>query len=249
MKKFQKVCLVFIILFSIAGIGCMAAALSMGASIPKRFTRFTRLHGFRVGGKVKKEYHFDKQQVRSMEIDIGSGTLQVVRGTGNDIILKNSNRDTGIHAEIKGDKILSIDQKSSYFWFFGIGSDKDAVLIIPEDMDVDELDIDVGSGNVSIEQISANETVIDCGSGEITVDQMKANGTEIDCGSGDVNITFAGLKQDYNYKIDCGSGDVVIDTEHFSGSEYSRGESGKKSIEIDCGSGDVTIDFLNQEDI
>ena len=67
-------------------------------------------------------------------------------------------------------------------------------------MDVDELDIDVGSGNVSIEQISANETVIDCGSGEITVDQMKANGTEIDCGSGDVNITFAGLKQDYNYK-------------------------------------------------
>lgn len=250
MKKFQKICIILVILFSVIGIGCMAAAFGMGVSIPKRFTRFTRFHGFRFGKEVKQEYRFDKQQIRSMEIDIGSGTLQVVKGTGNEIVLKNSDTDAGMYAEIKNDGTLSIKQSSKHVWFFSVDSGADAVLMLPQDVNFDELDIDVGSGDVKMEHGKAHETVVDCGSGMVEIHQLSTQKTVIDCGSGDVNMTFTGSKQDYNYEIDCGSGDVLIGTERFSGSEYeNENHHGNGMIEIDCGSGDVTIDFLNQENI
>lgn len=250
MKRFMKVCLILAIIFGIAGIGCIAAALSMGAAFPKSLTGFWGSHRFRFGEKAKQEYRFDKQRIHSIDIDIGSGNLRVVKGTGDEIIVKNSSNDAWMRAELESDGTLSIDRKSAYFWFFGIGSGGDAVLTLPEDVSLDELNLEVGSGDVSIESVNAKETSIDCGSGDIVMDKLTAHDTDIDCGSGNIDIKFTGKKELYNYEIDCGSGDIIIGTEHFSGSEYEHeNHSGSGNIEIDCGSGNVAIDFLNYEDI
>lgn len=251
MKRFVKVCIVLVILFGVVGSGCIIAAVSMGAKLP---SRITSLYQYKDYGKIKKEYSFHKENIKEVEVEVGSSDIRIVRGNQDTITLRNEGSSPRIRAVLSSDGKLEITQKRYGFSFFGIGVPGTAVLTIPEGVDLDDIDIDCGSGDVSIESVHTKELTVDCGSGDVEITDASAQEVGIDCGSGNIFLTLTGAKEDYRYDIDCGSGDVRIGSEHFSKSEryYENNEhyhQASKELNIDCGSGNVTVDFLNHHNI
>lgn len=242
MKRFMKICLALTMAVSILGIGCIIAAFSMGARIPGISAQIGRIAA---GTSGIQEYQFDRQNIQKIDLEAGSGTVRIVQGEGDKIIVRSSR--SWMKAQKNGDGELKIQRKRLGFRFFGIGMGGETTLTIPKDMSLKEVSLDCGSGEISAEKLSAGEVSIDCGSGDIDLDGVETKKLEIDTGSGDVAVRLAGELQNYDYEIDCGSGDVNLGGTHFDSTEYKLKEHREKSIEIDTGSGDVTIEFIGKK--
>lgn len=243
MKHFMKICTVFVVLFLILGAGCLIAAFSMGAKFPGLPDKIQQTVG---AGGTKQQYQFDRHQIQKLDLEAGGETIRIVYGEDDKIILKNEERNMKVSLTKDGE--LKIRRRYWGWRFFKIGSwSGDATLILPKDMNFEEISIDCGSGDVTAEGVSAQELSVDCGSGNVSIDRADTRQLELDTGSGDVDLGLTGEKKDYDYEIDCGSGDVNLGDSHFSSTEYKLKEHRGKSIEIDSGSGDIFIEFLGNE--
>ena len=261
MKKFFKICTAMAAFFLIAGIGFLIAAWRGGATIPAVIDN--AIQNFK-GEEINSRYSFGSQGVRKLEIDMEGGNLQIQQGANDEISLENDGQ-SWVRAKMKDDgETLTIDEGRFASWLRRFRKPRGtAVLTLPKDMNLEELDIDCGSGDITAQTLSGNEISIDCGSGDIKMNTLSGKDVSIDCGSGDIevglleadtvendigsgNLTLmlAGTENDYHYEINCGSGDVHIGSRNYSGVKSSdQGGAGSKSLELDSGSGDVRIDF------
>ena len=157
-------------------------------------------------------------------------------------------------------------RKSS--WFFGIGSsgrDKKLTLRIPEAFlsDLQSLDIQVESSEVSVRQISAASFSFESASGDLTVADCDFGSAEVDSISGDLDLRFPVCPAEAS--VSTVSGDVILylpDSASFalawdtvSGkfshdfalseaeSVYTHG-SGGSAIRIETVSGDLVLGAL-----
>lgn len=246
MKRFFKICTALTIIFGILGAGLLIAAFGTGAKIPAVINSVTKEIGIGEGGAY---YSFGKEGIQDIEIDIGGNDLTIVQSSGDQISL-NNDEDARIQAKIEDHgRKLKIKQRFKFRFFHFGDSQGTAVLTLPKDMSLDELEIDCGSGEVKADvSLTANEVSIDCGSGDIEIRSLDAAKTDIDSGSGDVTISMKGNEEEYSYDVDSGSGDVYIGTRNYSGSDTSyESKNGNREIEIDSGSGDVRIKFSGAE--
>ena len=107
--------------------------------------------------------------------------------------------------------------------------------------------IDTGSGNADATAVKADDLVIDTGSGDVTLELLSGGGSiDIDTGSGEVNLT---LPADYGADVvlDTGSGDIdlggisvtvrKIAEDHVEG----RIGNGTGRLHVETGSGDVRL--------
>ena len=197
--------MILISVTAVAGIGCIIAAFVMGAD-PRQIRNYTE---GKTSGKLQtEERNIRADQIRKLNIDIGSG----------DVKLQNGNQDR----LIINDEITVILPKG--VTFEKVSMDCGSGDIASDSLNItDELDIDCGSGDIDLTTITTSKTEIDLGSGDVTLTMA---GTEkdynynIDCGNGDVKIGDILFEDDIKKRnidalrwinIDCGSGDLTID--------------------------------------
>lgn len=123
------------------------------------------------------------------------------------------------------------------------------------------LDLDVGAGEVQIQDLSVlDDTKIEGGAGKITIQNgnihnldldmgigqfeltSKLTGdNKVDAGVGKINLHLVGSSEDYKIKIDKGLGDAKINNEKIQdGTMYG---SGSTTIDIDGGIGSIDVAF------
>ena len=101
-------------------------------------------------------------------------------------------------------------------------------ILIPEGTQLDEIDLDIGAGQVSIQNILFRTLDADVGAGTLLVE-------------------VPDVRSDYDYSIDCGLGEIQIGDETYSGiNSTERSTGAKKSLDIDCGAGKVEIQFAQE---
>ena len=89
------------------------------------------------------------------------------------------------------------------------------------------MDLDSGSGNVTISGVTGGTFKVDAGSGEVRADRITVDDANLDVGSGGISI--AGLRAK-TIRLDSGSGDVDL------------GLAGDvERLDVDSGSGGVTL--------
>ena len=215
--------MILISVTAVAGIGCIIAAFVMGAD-PRQIRNYAE---GKTSGKLQtEERNIRADQIRKLNIDIGSG----------DVKLQNGNQD----------RLIIKKQKSRHFKLFWFQSNDEITVILPKGVTFEKVSMDCGNGDTASDSLNiTDELDIDCGSGDIDLSTITAPKTEIDLGSGDVTLIMAGTEKDYNYNIDCGNGDVKIGDILFEDDLKKRNINALRWINIDCGSGDLTIDFDN----
>lgn len=174
----------------------------------------------------EKEYVTEKsltaEGVMSLDVDLEVAELIIENG---DIL----------HAETNGNEIslskdgstLKIKERSSMKKQKGTK----VILTVPSLAIFQDVDISIGAGKLSADELSAVSFSLDLGAGDVEINKLNASSrADIDCGAGNLDVEYGSIS---NLDLEVGVGDVDLRAAIF-------GES-----EIECGLGDLTLTLIN----
>lgn len=210
--KISAICLAIFIIVNILN------AIFMGIGL---------LSGFNISSKQGRNYVETYQEVSQIKIDVNAS--KVIVRLGSELKVEANNVSKNFTSKLVNMNILKIEEHDSWFWNHRSG---EIIVTIPENMPLEELDIDCGAGKIEIDSITARKLDLDAGAGLLTINHSNFSNTDIDGGAGELKITSSILR---NLDLDAGVGKVSIEGEIYGHSQ------------IDCGIGEVNFDLGNSE--
>lgn len=188
------------------------------------------------------------ENINSLDIDINSSNLVIK--SGNKFIIETN--DKGIKYKTDDGK-LKVEEKEHHF--YSSKNKSEVIITIPNNIKLDNIDIDTGAGTLNIESINTRELDIDLGAGTTLINNIYSDITNIDTGAGTFTIKNGIIN---NLDLDIGMGEVNISSIITGNSSISSG-IGKLSLnlldtfdkyrfEVDKGIGKVTINNIEVKD-
>lgn len=162
------------------------------------------------------------QNVSRIKLDIGASKLTIVQG---ETLTVEANGVSNRFTSKVNNNILRIEEHQNWFWNHHAG---EITITVPQNVVLEELDIDCGAGKISIDSITARKLDLEAGAGLLEINNSNFAITDIDGGAGEISITSSILR---NLDLDAGVGKVSIDGEIYGKSE------------IDCGVGEVNLNL------
>ena len=210
-----------------------------------------------------EDFSFQSQDIKRINFDLKNVDLTIEENDSNDqvrIQIENSGKND-ISVKNNSGTLEIKDHRSK------IGKTTkniDVVLDIPADLELEDvlvelgvgdveiekllvkytLNMKLGTGDVEIERLSAGTLDVSCGVGNLEIEKLRLEGSaSIEGGVGDTRIGMLANENDFNYEISTGVGDVRIFDSEFRGlggaKKISNGSD--KEIVIHSGVGDMEI--------
>ena len=208
--------------------------------------------------------------VKNMNIALGSGTVTVqpdAKAEAVQVELRYQPKD--VRLEQQGDVlILHENRKAMHFFDFGRTFHDDrftAVITVPADLELGDVNFSIGSGSGSITGQKINSLSLEVGSGELEIAQSEIKGnTELSAASGDVSFvgdtfrllhteTASGSLRLEQVQVagDCGmslsSGKISGNTIGIGGTTTLETSSGNVKLEGMTTGSDTTIELASGE--
>lgn len=186
--------------------------------------------------------------VRRLRIRLTAGNLVI--HTGSDAGYSASDfEENGIEIEASGDTLTFTEGDwHDAFRFARENPGPTLELTLPKGTELDELEVSLGAGNMTVEGIGIDLMRIESGAGTVSIDSVVSGDTGIKTGAGKIRITESSLK---DARIETGAGKLEFDGQLTGRSVVSTGAGaveldleGKESdyyIEYQRGIGTVTI--------
>ena len=195
---------------------------------------------------------FDKNEVKSIDINWTSGTVEIKNGSTDKVeISENSSYDkdddNAMRWSLDDGKLKIYNSKNAFGfnWFSFSMSPKKLTVTLPESISLDEFDISSASAEFTAESINADTLDIETASGTIKVDSFEGNKADINTASGTVD--FNAVSAD-DVDVETVSGECTVSgkIEKLNASSVSAGLNltvGKNNSEISAEtvSGNVNI--------
>lgn len=134
----------------------------------------------------------------------------------------------------------------------------------------DYISLQVGAGQIVIDNIQGNVLEVEIGAGEIELKNMEVWGmlsaeigmgnfevggavlgdAYIQCAMGNVSLKLAEGEQSYNYNIECAMGNIDLGNRSYSGlsKEMSINNNAGVTVDIRCAMGNVTVSFADERE-
>lgn len=201
---------------------------------------------------------FNDKNFTEIDADIDWGELKIIPSSDNKVSVDAKDVPDTFKTEIKnGVLIVDFNTKA------GTSAPKNAktsITIKVPSKNYEKLDLDLGAGDTTIEDLSISTIDIDCGAGELNIANIEADKImDIVGGTGAIDIsesTFGGLDADFgvgefnfdgtvngDIAIKCGIGNVDIDLTNPE-SDF-KGSNSKYSLKVDKGLGKFSISYNN----
>ena len=210
-----------------------------------------------------EDFSFQSQDIKRINFDLKNVDLTIEENNSDDqvrIQIENSGKND-ISVKNNSGTLEIKDHRSK------IGKTTkniDVALDIPADLELEDvlvelgvgdveiekllvkytLNMKLGTGDVEIEHLSAGTLDVSCGVGNLEIEKLRLEGSaSIEGGVGDTRIGMLANENDFNYEISTGVGDVRIFDSEFRGlggaKKISNGSD--KEIVIHSGVGDMEI--------
>ena len=210
-----------------------------------------------------EDFSFQSQDIKRINFDLKNVDLTIEENNSDDQIriqIENSGKND-ISVKNNSGTLEIKDHRSK------IGKTTkniDVALDIPADLELEDvlvelgvgdveiekllvkytLNMKLGTGDVEIERLSAGTLDVSCGVGNLEIEKLMLTGSaSIEGGVGDTRIGMLANENDFNYEISTGVGDVRIFDSEFRGlggaKKISNGSD--KEIVIHSGVGDMEI--------
>lgn len=213
--------------------------------------------------------HFVYEDVHSLNINSGAGTLLIRPGDTFEVSANNVHKNEFESAVVNGVwTIRSRTPRGVFFWpNIGIRSDsadntitvtlpRDAVLkscaltlgagtLTADALGTGVLTVKVGAGEAVIRNLTAETVSADNGAGSIRIDGAITGNTAIKCGVGSVTINLLGRFEDYDYSVKVGVGSAKINDLTFAAtaSQTIRNPGSVGAFDINCGVGEIIVNL------
>ena len=229
-----------------ATIACVIALIACGALILVRTIHvgmnYANAEQYTAGGTTLEG------AVRNLDIHWTDGSVTLARHAGNTIEIAETapgaiSGDRALRWWLDGDTLRVQYAKSGFFSFTGLN--KALTVTLPEDADLNDLSIEVTSGEINLDQPEPLDGArISCTSGNIRADLADVRKLAVDMTSGDIQARFASADEvslsSTSGAIDAaGEGAKRVDIGTTSGNIALRLEAFDE-IKIDATSGDIT---------
>lgn len=203
--------------------------------------------------------------VRSIEIDLSAVLIDIEQGETLAVSVRQGRRRS-VYGSLKNG-VLEIEEKGGYTWKRNRKNNTAyVVLTLPENTRLDELDIslnagalslnhrsltvnelsvELNAGAVSIRNITSSHTDIDCNAGSVRIDGRLRGQTDADCNAGKIDLTVDSGGEDYSWDTQAAFGSIRVNDSVSSGLTNRGRSGGKKANHLDLsaavGSIDVSI--------
>ena len=219
------------------------------------------------------DYEESFTNIEKLDIKINAADFEIKVGEELKVVLKDVNEKAEVKAQGKTLKITDAKVK----WNMVSNINPSITLYIPEGMTFKETKIEMGAGVTNIESLNTDNLQLELGAGQVLINNCTAKQSDIDCGAGKVEIKNAKLEDlelntgigecSFNgyilgkSDIECGIGKLILDLEggkdlysikanHGIGAITINGEkvkenetvgSGENKIKIEGGIGEIQI--------
>ena len=257
MKTFTRVMLILSGVFASIGVVCIIIAGSMGLT----WGTFKNMlydgkfridfgsglninffgNGIHIGnGEGESGQEDITEEIRNLDIDFGAGILDVRYGDVDKIHIEYE-YIIGFESSVKNG-ILCLEGA------VGVGDNSDGtlVIVIPQGMKFDKVDLDIGACEANIQDLIADEVKVSVGVGEAMVSNLTASKLDAEAGVGKLAVELVGKQSEYSYNVDCGIGAVTIGNNTYGGlgaETNVKVDNAVGQIDVDCGIGEVKITF------
>lgn len=204
--------------------------------------------------------------VRSLKLDTEGLHVQILRGTGKGVKVQTEDIYSALKFQVtEEDGELKVETKARRFpWRINQGNYGNVWIYIPEDLQLEAADLQMGIGELYVENIDAGELKMEVGAGtaaldwftadeldvEVGVGTVEASGdtrqqADLECGVGSLVYTAAGKEADFNYSLECGVGELNVGVNSYSGLsvEQTVDNRAQKTMNIVCDVGSTEIYF------
>jgi hypothetical protein len=200
--------------------------------------------------------------IKKINVDVSSLDVEVKKTNRDQLSAKvkgwgNKQMIQGVKLAInkEGDALHVSAERNQSFFTFTIGWSK-LTIEVPE-QEYNRITVDVGSGDLSIEDLQAGHLSLTSGSGDVTAKNNKSRGNFIvQTSSGDIDMQHNQAQNEARVSANSGDLDVSdltakstrletasgdIDVERYSGSLIAQANSGDIDIESNQLSGDIDV--------
>lgn len=160
-----------------------------------------------------------------LDIELGGYIFETAVSPDDSFYLTTSNVDK-FQCYVKSGVLHLKAVNSSINFSLGNITDRKLILYIPEEALLSEVELELGAGQVIIDDLSAAAVSLEVGAGQIQAKNIQTGKLEISVGAGQVEIP--GMKVD-ELKVEIGMGELVG-----SGSIY-------KSADLECSMGNLEL--------
>lgn len=165
--------------------------------------------------------------ITKIDMDLNEASFHMIQGDSDRILVEITGED-GKHSKVvqKGDELkISNHYKMPY--------ESTVTLYCPENLELEQLDIFLGAGEVSIDM-------------PLKVGNLSGDKMGFECGIGSIEAYLDGSESDYSYELECAVGEMQIGNMSYGGigEREIRNRTGNgKKIEASCAMGSVMILF------
>lgn len=177
------------------------------------------------------EDSFVAGKVKQIKMDLHYTILHITSGEENsDILVKGRNARSYFTSLLDGDTLYLEDTRTH------AQCQKDQALeleVVLPARQLQEVELDLGASDASVDQLLADRISIDVGAGMLTAGRLAADELELDCGVG--SGTVERLEAARAAELDVGTGEITV-------SQFTGG-----SMNLGCGVGTLTVTALGNE--
>lgn len=236
-KVIKYIALALAIFLCVSIISSICGALGLAFHIFRGRDVVGEMKDYAISGKITE-----------LTVDLDAAQLNIQRG---DAFLVQSNHKHLSVKESGGE--LNVSERSGIFSFSEAAQ---VTIFVPEDVTFQMVTIDTGAGNVRLEALSTDELDLDLGAGKTTIDDLTVyDVTEIDGGAGKLTITDSRLN---DLHLDMGAGKLELTAAVTGDSSIDCGVGaleltllGRESeyqIAMDKGIGSATLEGKSMQD-
>lgn len=187
--------------------------------------------------------------ISSLEMDIESAYAYIK--IGDEFMVDGNGENLSVTQE---ENTLIIEEDSD--WFNKVEYDNYVTVFIPKDAVLDKVEISTGAGVIEIENLQANNLDMELGAGKATINQITVyNRAEIEGGAGKIEVKSSDLA---NLSMDIGAGSASVVANVTGNSNFDvgvgkldldlMGSEADYTIEVSKGIGDITVGDVSASD-
>lgn len=178
------------------------------------------------------------ENIDSIDVELGLGSM-IIRSEGDTFIV-NANDALGLTIKER-DGTLYIETGTS---LWGSGSDCSIEVIVPADFVLTSLNLEVGAGKCTVDNIHTKNGDFEVGVGSLVGNGLTIEKGKIDSGIGAVELSFANNIETYSITLDKGLGSAKLNGSKYNEDKH-KNSSAEYTLNIDCGIGDIDLDFAD----
>lgn len=186
---------------------------------------------------------FQSSEIQKLTMKVGACQVNIVEGEGSTVLLNCDGfgkYDVSTSFENGELTIRRNNNNSINFHLFGINlnnnGDKVMTLTVPKGTIFEDVNLDFGAAEVSIQSLHSKKLSVTIGAGQLTADELIAeNDSKIEVGAGSLVIDYGSLN---NASMECGVGELKLNGKVL----------GRSTVECGVGSVSLKLSDVSEDD-